>query len=323
MTQGIGELTTEMNTAITTQGVIYIAVGEKYIAEALASAASLKAHSPGLHVCMFTDRSLTSPWVDQVLPLAPGPYHPTLKPRCMSASPYERTLFLDTDTYVCADISNMFAVLDRFDLAASHDNTFVSGSAQTYLSDQVMRVPEAFMQFNSGVLLYRRSPEIIAMFEQWAQLVDLFMHAASAFREKGHAKDQTALREALYESDLRFATLPREYNCRYHSMNTLHDEVKILHGRRLDLAEVAALINGSRQRRVHIYHPYGLRIITWGETKEQDRSAHGAPSGKEKGATRPGKRHRLVAQVRRSLSGWGLRRTETGPHAPDDIEAKS
>jgi hypothetical protein len=43
--------------------------------------------------------------------------------------------------------------------------------------------------------------------------------------------DQVSMRVALYSSDLRIATLPQEFNCRFHSFGYLNGKVKILHGR--------------------------------------------------------------------------------------------
>src|SRR5262249_53213844 len=43
--------------------------------------------------------------------------------------------------------------------------------------------------------------------------------------------DQVAMRVALYGSGLRIATLPLEFNCRFHTFGYLNGTVKILHGR--------------------------------------------------------------------------------------------
>ncbi len=255
-----------------TNGVIYVAVGEKYVAEALASAASLKAHSPALPVSVFTDQTLTSPLLEQIIPLDPSAYHPTFKPRCLMASPYDRTLFMDTDTYVCADISGMFALLERFDLAATHANFAIPGSARALLPDVVTRVPEAFVQFNSGVILFRRSTAMTDMCRRWVQLIEINEGVA---RDRGgkHLRDQTALREAVYESDLRIATLPREYNCRYHFVGALFSDIKILHGRWDDMSKVRSQLNLSSEPRVFMNYRDGMQVVTRSELKHGFRRA--------------------------------------------------
>jgi hypothetical protein len=69
-------------------------------------------------------------------------------------SPFEKTLLLDTDTYVCADISDLFAILERFDIALTHE--------RPYRDDFPFRsgVSEAFVEFNQGVITFRRSYEV-------------------------------------------------------------------------------------------------------------------------------------------------------------------
>jgi alpha-N-acetylglucosamine transferase len=39
----------------------------------------------------------------------------------MRQSPYDRTLFIDADIYVVEPIPELFALLDHFDLAATHE----------------------------------------------------------------------------------------------------------------------------------------------------------------------------------------------------------
>jgi hypothetical protein len=50
------------------------------------------------------------------------------------------------------------------------------------------------------------------------------------FRAAG-LSDQPAFRQAVYESGLRLATLPSEYNCRLPFPGAIHNPVRILHGR--------------------------------------------------------------------------------------------
>ena len=300
-----------------TKGVIYAATGEKYIAEALVSAASLKAQSPGLPVCFFADRTVSSPWVDQVIPLEPGPFHPVLKPRSMAASPYERTLYLDTDTYICGDISRVFDVLDRFDLAAVHARHALQGSALRHLPDVVLQVPEAFVQFNGGVIMFRRSPATLRFLQRWIELIESYQRLA-AERGSDYRRDQTALREAIYESDLRVATLPRAYNCRYHFVGHLSGEVKILHGRMGDFATVAGQLNGSSRPRVFMNYDRGLHVVTDKDVHAKHRRSTRQPSLFRRAAVsyRNGGVIALAAAARRRLIGAPMQQSRQGALAP-------
>src|SRR6185369_16973411 len=94
-----------------TRGVVYVAVGEKFVAEALASAASLKVHHPELPVTLFADRQVASPYVDTMTVMEP--MHPKLaRIVYVARSPYERTLSIDTDTFICGKIEGLFSVLE-------------------------------------------------------------------------------------------------------------------------------------------------------------------------------------------------------------------
>ena len=53
--------------------------------------------------------------------------------------------------------------------------------------------------------MYRNTQEVIQFLEDWSHY----------FKEAGFEQDQMTLRELLWLSDLRMATLPPEYNVRY------------------------------------------------------------------------------------------------------------
>jgi hypothetical protein len=53
----------------------------------------------------------------------------------------------------------------------------------------------------------------------------------SATPARSFKKDQPSFREAIYESDIRIATLPSEYCFRIHTPDYARGAVKILHGR--------------------------------------------------------------------------------------------
>ncbi len=135
-------------------------------------------------------------------------------------TPFEWTLYLDSDTLVTADVRGAFRLLERFDLALCHahwrNNPSFSAAWKTEL-------PAAFPQFNSGVILYRRSPQVLALLEDWRR----------EYRLAGFQEDQRTLRELLWDSDLRIATLPPEYNVRFLKYPILWSRVeartKILH----------------------------------------------------------------------------------------------
>lgn len=210
------------------QGVLYIATGAKYIRAAIRSAETVRAHCPGLAIHLFAD------WQRHGFDFGASP-HPfssveqitdpnrRSKVDYMARSPFDHTLFLDTDTAVVRDIRGLFGLLDRFDIAASHaPRRPASGNRHVWH----VSMPHAFPQFNSGVLLFRKSPAVVTLLDQWRH------HYHSA----GFPQDQVTLRELLWLSDLRIATLPPEYNVRfmkYHYMWSKREaSTHIFHRRR-------------------------------------------------------------------------------------------
>lgn len=247
-----------------TRGVIYVAFGQNYISEALVSAASLKRHMPRLPVTLFCDADVACPDVDQVVRAQPDDSFPgcAAKIRYVATSPYEQTLFLDSDTYVCGDLGELFTLLDAFDLAAAH--------APTRAVYEVEAVPDSFPELNTGVILFRRSPAVEAVLSSWADLFSGHLERleCDAIRwrhpadQRWHAlNDQPAFREALYRSRLRVATLPPEYNCRFSAPGFVDGPVRILHGRGVDLANVATAINAISTRRGYQERAGRLRLI--------------------------------------------------------------
>jgi hypothetical protein len=243
------------------QGVLYVAFGKRYVSEALVSAASLKRNMPDWPVTLVCDAEVSSPHVDQVIRAEPDDGLPgcAAKIRHIAAAPYDHTLFLDSDTYVCGDLAPLFALMARFDLAAAH--------APARAIYEVDDVPDSFPEFNTGVIVLDRSPEVQQLLSSWAELFGRYMERLARDEIRWHRpadrrwhtlNDQGAFREAVYCSKARVATLSPEYNCRFSAPGFVDGPVRILHGRGLDLSQVAADINAITARRG--YHERSGRI---------------------------------------------------------------
>jgi len=212
-----------------TQGILYIAAGEKYIRAATHSAESVLRHCPGLPIHLFADwqnydcfRFDQAPYpftsVDKII----HPHHRS-KVDFLPRTPFDRTLYLDTDALLSADIWGVFKILDRFDIALTQAHR---RNDPHRLNTWRIDLPQAFPQYNGGVILYRKTPKVIQFLEDWRDY----------FKEAGFQQDQITLRELLWLSDLRIATLPPEYNIRYIKYKYLWSkaeaQAKILHLRK-------------------------------------------------------------------------------------------
>jgi hypothetical protein len=233
-------------------GVLYICTGEKYIRAAMRSALTVRKFCPGLPIHLYAD------WQDHGFDFDRSlhPFtsvgkienpHARTKVDYMALTPFERTLYLDTDTALNADIRDMFRVLERFDIALAHAHHRGPGNLKPWR----LELPDAFPEYNSGVILYRSSPATLRCLADWGH------HFGSDWVEAGLRNeqlkhDQTPLRELLWLSDLRIATLPPEYNVRYLKYHYLWSRseavTKIFHLKRFHMGWWRWLLNPVRSR---------------------------------------------------------------------------
>jgi len=222
-------------------GVFYIATGERHFAEALASTASLR-RQMDLPVTIATDQGGDVPDYVRKVPVQPDRYRG--KVWYMKLLPYEKTLYLDTDTFVCRDISDVFRLLDHFEIAGAQD------PGRTNWPTESM-IPQCFPEFNTGVLLLKKCQEVETLLARWLQLYDRMLNGRIKYQRYG---DQGAFREALYSSRARITVLPPEYNFRCDYPACLAGMVKIVHGRGYgDIVDFMDRIN--KNGRMRLYRP--------------------------------------------------------------------
>jgi hypothetical protein len=179
-------------------GVVLVATGSaKYVALAEQAAASVKRACPGLAVDLFTDAERDLPVFDRVHRLEDPWFRSKIDG--LLRSRFARTLYMDADMVAVADFRDVFVVLERFDIALAHD---WMRNARLHHTFWRKPLPPAFPQFNGGLIAIRRTPATTAFLETWK----------AAVQATDTGRDQISLRELLWDSDLRIATLPEEYN---------------------------------------------------------------------------------------------------------------
>ena len=142
-------------------GILYAAVGPKFVDEAIASAASSLRYNAVPHA-LLCDVAPNEPPAGLVIrPLGAGTNPFIDKIRAMIATPFERTLFIDTDTHVCGPLGELFDLMPRFDLAAC------AVAGYTKRDDPVGL--DAFHDFNTGVIAYQRSARMDAFLHDWME----------------------------------------------------------------------------------------------------------------------------------------------------------
>jgi len=193
----------------TTQGIIYTAIGQKYVEEAKLSAKSVKKFCPSMNITLFTDTpdQVSCEFFDHILKIentkSPTNQYMIDRLNVLLKTPYDYTLALDTDTYIMDDLSELFAILNRFNLALCHGHMRVDPYLKAVQKKKALpEIPYAFGTVNGGLILYNKDIKTIQFLEN---LINLY-------KAKQYFDDQISIRELLWKSDLPFYVLPREYN---------------------------------------------------------------------------------------------------------------
>ncbi len=184
-------------TAFESRGYVFATTGPEYTALAIRAATLLRTRVGAIPIDLFTDQSAAGGSFDAVHALGDAFFRPKFE--ALIRSRFARTIYLDADIWAIADPSDIFDLLDRFDVAMAHDPYRATEHATTPWRQDI---PAAFPQYNSGVIGARQTPATRAI---WQAVID-------GIREAGVRRDQGVLREVLWSGNLRIATLPEEYN---------------------------------------------------------------------------------------------------------------
>ena len=227
------------------QGILYIATGNQYLEEAIQSAESIAKNTTGYSTTLLTNQDVSVDIFNNVQTIEQNdPFGDKI--RLLQQTPYNKTVFLDTDTFICDSFDELFELLEHYDLAAAH----APGRKAVSLTG----VPESFPEYNTGVLSYNSSNSIYNFFDNWLNEYE---------RERGtKMHDQPAFRRALYKANLRFATIPPEYNCRTVWPGYVDGSVSIIHGRHNNHDKVRSKLNRSTSMRVFLPYSNSIKVYT-------------------------------------------------------------
>ncbi len=230
------------------KGILYIATGKEFVMEAEISARRVKKVMPKTKIDIASDIEPNSNCYDNWIEIQDPFYDFEDKIANLTKSRFEKTLFLDTDIYLHRKVDDIFELLNEFDIAVAHNQSRSIGSIDP------KKVPNSFPEYNTGVLAYNNNDKFNEFANRWSKI-------NKKIWPKGH--DQPAFRKALYESDLRIATLRPEDNLMLRYPGYVAEEARILHGRLLDIntpgsgvkikpKRLAEIINSSNGMRVYM-----------------------------------------------------------------------
>lgn len=192
-----------------TRGILFWASGSRFVDEA--QKADEQVHRVWPEIDTFIDRTLaltTPPLLARI--------------EAMSRSPFDETLFMDSDTWLVDPVPELFELMSRFDLAVPF---------ATYREVYPVHTPASFPELNPGVMVWRMNSATVDLLRDWKIR---FQRHYTERKGVSHPKvgffhSQPSFREALFHSDVIFTILPDEYNWR--GSGYVHHKVKIVHKR--------------------------------------------------------------------------------------------
>lgn len=256
-----------------TTGYLYIATGDKYIQEAIVSATSLKKLNDRAQISLVTDEKLNHPLFDEIItpPVKIENFQQGLlyKVRHIyEASPYDRTLFIDTDTYFCEDCQDIFETLDFFDLALVPAPSDLNKAK----SPKTQQILKACVPYNTGVILFKKSLNNDFLFKRWLEIFEAKV-VNNSLRETWET-DQTSFIEAWLEAQSKVYVLSYAWNARTPLFLNFSEPVKIIHGRHDDYERIEKELNKPRKNTPAANHrcwlPVENRCITLEEVRQKN-----------------------------------------------------
>ena len=236
------------------RGILYIANAD-FIKESIKSATQLCEVMTDIHISVVTNVNVEKPCFDNVIKCTKPRFGWGDKPDNIHLSPYDKTIYFDTDTYVVSDISEIFDILNNYDMALAQ--------APERVSHQIEGIPQCFPEYNTGVIAFNNNRRVNEVLNQWKEI----------YENRQENEDQPAFRKAVFENDVKVTVLPNEYNCRWPLAGNVSGRVKIFHGRleefdknitgfpgKLKIEDVIKKINSTTRCRVFVNRKDDLEV---------------------------------------------------------------
>lgn len=233
-------------------GYLYVATGQQHIEEARTSARSLKRLNPSIHITLITDSEDDIEPFDKIIYQAPivtteGWKEGLLyKVNGLLLSPYRKTFFVDSDTYFIEDCSELFEILDFYDLLIAH------APADKSEVDLEGKKLTGYHPYNTGVIVFKNNEATDKLISDW---IDIYKRKFNIYPH-----DQTPFMESLLVNQIKLYVLKPIYNFRVPFIVALPGlRVKLLHGRVKNFEILAKKLNSKMIHRAWI--PRGRYLV--------------------------------------------------------------
>lgn len=235
-------------------GVLYIASEFEYLMEAIQSIESLREVMPNIPVALISNVAKKPPNVDQLLDINLLECNYSDKVFNIQRTPFEKTIYLDTDTTINKYIGEIFDLLDKYEIAVAHNDnrTFMPGREYP-----VTDIPDCFPEYNTGVIGFNKQ-STDELFNRWKEIY-------TNYAGENYYLDQPAFRKALFETDINTATLPTEFNCRFHYGGYVADKIRVFHGRHPAQNQIFNRLNSTDAPRAFVKQGTDVSILDFRE----------------------------------------------------------
>jgi len=213
---------------------------------------------PDINISLIADYEPTAGVFDNIEIIEEPEYNFIDKISHLDWSPYDETLYLDSDIYVHKPIPEVFDSLERFDMSVSLD-----AHQQSVIPNKNYDAPGIYgeytpvPEFNTGLIAYKNNSKVQNCLDIWEQSYDSTTHWAG----------QPSYIPGFYNSNVRVCPLPRRYNFIPGIRNSVSGEVKVFHNRLqggpdpgfkdLPPEQIPQLINRvNRSREARVTYPY-------------------------------------------------------------------
>lgn len=202
---------------------------------------------PDYPITVVTDRELGADCFDNVI-VDSTVFEKRNKPQALQKTPYDQTIYLDTDTYLTDSIAELYDLLNKFDVGVRRNRD------QAHVPDD-SPLPKSFPEFNTGVIVYSTTESVVNMLYDWEERC-----------LSSHEFDQRSFRESLFCSDVRFTCIPNRYNCMYRYDNVVDGRVKVFHGplvsrERNSIAVQDAISKLNNSHHVRLHYSWNERLF--------------------------------------------------------------
>ena len=86
----------------------------------------------------------------------------------LNFTPFEKTIFLDSDTFITDKITELFDLLDFVDLATTLEYKLHTTGPHDF------KYRNIFPELNSGVIVYKKNPITLKIFKDWLTICEKY-----------------------------------------------------------------------------------------------------------------------------------------------------